>query len=587
MSKQREIYVSIIISVYNTEKFLRKCLNSLVTQTLKEIEIIAVNNGSTDNSGEILNEYEKNYPEIVKIITLKKNTGDPAEPWNTGISIARGKYISIVDSDDWCNTSMFELLYNSGEKYKSDMVLCDHFEVYGKNNSIRSKINQNAGEFSLKELMLYPHMAPWGKIVRRSVYTKNNLKYKSQIHCDTGLNLIMYGLLEKVSYVDEPLYYYNRINPNSETNTKKRMRQATIVDTLDHILDHYNTEWEDEVVFDIIRFLYWFCFTEYVFHQDIFIPFIKKHEKEIRRNKYLRANHEGLHIVLDYLDKEMVPKRFVYSSFGKETFSDLEKSCVESWEKYTNGYEFVLLNEKNCDIGRNSHIKKLYDSGQFELVGAYYVLKELYERGGIALSTCMYMNGPIGELRMHKITVGYRALDKIGDEVIAAMPRNPLIRHMCEHILALDEFEKNETISRNDAETDIWNFEDEKQKVSVISKYFQDYLVDLGYVLSNQNMILKNDIQLLACDRLYHEINHNNLFAKMYPQTYNLCEKPFIALHEDAIKSYTNYINTLEAERQMYSGELARIMNSRSWRYLEPVRKFMRMIRSIKSRFFS
>ena len=580
-NKINRVKVSIILSVYNTEKYLKKCLNSLVDQTLDSIEIIAVNNGSTDSSGSILNSYQEHHPEKFQVITIKENTGDPAEPWNIGINKAVGEYIGIVDSDDWCDISMFDVLYNAAKEYDADIALCDHYEVLGKNSMIRSKFNANSGPLAMEDFILNPHMAPWGKIVRRDVYVKNNLKYKSQIHCDTGLNLIMYSFVEKVTYIDEAFYYYNRLNPESETNTKKRMRQASIVDTLDHILVHYNKKWESEIVFDVVRFLYWFCFTEYFFHQDIFIPFILKYKEKILKNKYLRANRDGLRIVFDYLKKDMVPKQIVYSSFGKAELTEIEKECIKSWRKYTADYEIIELNEENCRLIENPCVLQIYNKGDIERVSRYYLFKYLYNNGGIALDTHMMMNGPIGELRMHNLTVGYDSVNTIGDKVIAAKPHNQIIKRICEDILCQDEFP---TRYVEDDNVDREVFDNEKVHQSIVEKTIQDCIEEQGGRLTNQNTILSGDFLILSSDRLYYNINHINLFYQVYPEIYQLCESPFVALHANAIKSYTNYINQLEAQCQVLGRELTKITNSRSWRYLEPVRTLIRFFRSVKGK---
>lgn len=577
-----KIAVSVIISVYNTEKYLKKCLDSLVGQTLTDLEIIAVNNGSTDGCAGILADYSKRYGDQLRVITIKKNTGDPAVPWNMGIEAAQGEYISIVDSDDWCDSAMFELLYNAAQKYKSEMVLCDHYEVYGKDQQYRGKISAAPGEFDLKQLMMYPHMAPWGKIIKRQIFLDRKLKYVSQIHCDTGLNLILYSYLHRVSYVDEPLYYYNRMNSNSETNTKKRMRQAEITGTLDHILENYNKEWEEEVVFSIIKFLYWFCFVEYVYHQDIFWPFIKKHEAEIRRNKYIRSNRDNLRLVLDFFDDELVPKRIVYSTFGKNELSELEQYCVNSWKKYTRGYEFVELNESSCDIEENEYVHSKYEAGEYELVSDYFIAKDLYKNGGIALSTTMVMNGPIGELRTHAVTVGYDALHTIGDGIIAAVPKAPIIRLLYEYIMG--QFEPLDRASDSDSDDRFWNVETDKTEMSLIQRFFKEYYTGHNLNLSNRNEILPGDISVLSSDRLYYEISDVNLFYRLYEETYNTYEDPFIMLHKNAIACFLDNIRYMESQYKVISQELLSIKNSRSWRYMEPARRFVRFLHGLRAK---
>ena len=120
------IKVSVIVPVYNTEEYLEKCLNSLINQTLKEIEIICVNDGSTDNSGKILKQYAKRYPQV-KVIEQQNLKQGAAR--NNGVKTATGEYIGYVDSDDWVDLDYFEKLYNTAKKYDSDIALATNIRT--------------------------------------------------------------------------------------------------------------------------------------------------------------------------------------------------------------------------------------------------------------------------------------------------------------------------------------------------------------------------------------------------------------------------------------------------------------------------
>ncbi|MCQ2958500.1 MAG: glycosyltransferase, partial [Candidatus Gastranaerophilales bacterium] len=113
--------VSVIMPVYNTEKYLRECLDSIINQTLKDIEIICVDDGSKDDSGKILDEYAQKDNRI-KVIHNKNQGAAPSR--NQGISIAQGKYLSILDSDDIFDTNMLELLFNKAEQNDADITIC-------------------------------------------------------------------------------------------------------------------------------------------------------------------------------------------------------------------------------------------------------------------------------------------------------------------------------------------------------------------------------------------------------------------------------------------------------------------------------
>lgn len=120
--------ISVIVPVWNVEKYLPKCLNSLVNQTLKEIEIIIVNDDSPDNSQVIIDSYVKKYPN--KITSIIKENGGQGSARNYGLKLAKGEYISFVDSDDWIDLKSLEEMYNIAKKEKSDIVICDMVDHY-------------------------------------------------------------------------------------------------------------------------------------------------------------------------------------------------------------------------------------------------------------------------------------------------------------------------------------------------------------------------------------------------------------------------------------------------------------------------
>ena len=120
--------ISVIIPVYNVEKYIVKCLDSLVNQTLENIEIIVVNDGSKDNSQTIIDKYVKKYPKKIK--SYIKENGGQGSARNLGLEYAKGEYISFVDSDDWLDLNALEEMYNLAKKDNSDIVICDMIDHF-------------------------------------------------------------------------------------------------------------------------------------------------------------------------------------------------------------------------------------------------------------------------------------------------------------------------------------------------------------------------------------------------------------------------------------------------------------------------
>ena len=133
------IKISIIVPVYNTEKYLGVCLDSLISQTYKDIEIICVDDGSTDNSLQILNDYAAKDSRI-KILT-QKNQG-PSVARNLGLEKAKGEYITFVDSDDWVSIDMCEKIYSKAIDTNADLVLFPHSRVTNTNISLDDRLQK-------------------------------------------------------------------------------------------------------------------------------------------------------------------------------------------------------------------------------------------------------------------------------------------------------------------------------------------------------------------------------------------------------------------------------------------------------------
>ena len=129
------IKISVIVPVYNVENYLRKCLYSLVNQTLQEIEILMVNDGSTDHSQEIIDEFQTDFP--LKIKAFKKENGGLSDARNFGIAQAKGEYFGFVDSDDEVSPGMFEEMYHLAKKHDAEMVICNLQKVNEKGKIIR------------------------------------------------------------------------------------------------------------------------------------------------------------------------------------------------------------------------------------------------------------------------------------------------------------------------------------------------------------------------------------------------------------------------------------------------------------------
>lgn len=205
--------ISIIVPVYNVEKYLENCIESILNQTFKDFELILVDDGSTDNSGKICDIYEK---KDSRIKVIHKNNGGLSSARNAGLDIACGKYVGFVDSDDSIHPKMYEVLYNLIEKYKSDISCCNYKYTYDISNQNHEELNLNEViEMSNIEAIKRLHdedigvklVVAWNKLYNR--YLFDNIRYEiGRIHEDEFIaHRILYEC-KKIIYIDNKLYYY-------------------------------------------------------------------------------------------------------------------------------------------------------------------------------------------------------------------------------------------------------------------------------------------------------------------------------------------------------------------------------------------
>ncbi len=227
--------VSIIVPVYGVEEWLARCLDALVNQTLKDIEIIVVNDGSPDNSQKIIDEYVKNYPDLV--YGYQKKNGGLSDARNYGMQYATGEFIAFVDSDDYVDVTMYEKLYDKAIEENADAVTCAYFKVNEKKKNRKSAQKGSMylfGKNIRENTEVLIKMAPyaWNKMIRRSVFEKSGITFpKGLIFEDLCTMYPLFLYCNKVSKVDEELYYYIEEREGSIINTYSE-KKMQVLDSL-------------------------------------------------------------------------------------------------------------------------------------------------------------------------------------------------------------------------------------------------------------------------------------------------------------------------------------------------------------------
>ena len=209
--------ISVIIPVYNGEKYIKKCLDSVVNQTKKEIEILVINDGSTDKTESIIKSFKDS-----RIKYFKNTNHGIGYTRNFGISKSSGKYIMFLDSDDYMSENECELLYNKCIKDDLDISICDFYRVY-KKDLVAVEL-PNFKNASLKENpdIITENLNPWGKLYNKKMLIDNNIKFVEDLkYEDAPFVIEAFCSAKKIGKVNEFLHYYV-IHNNSETTVRDR-----------------------------------------------------------------------------------------------------------------------------------------------------------------------------------------------------------------------------------------------------------------------------------------------------------------------------------------------------------------------------
>lgn len=297
--------ISIIVPIYNAEKYIDKCLTSLINQTKKELEIILINDGSTDKTEEIVKKYSDK-----RIKYFKNNNQGIGKTRNFGIEKATAKYIMFIDSDDYLEENACELLYEKAEKEKLEIVVCDFYQVYDHREKQVVKIPsfETTCLKNKPNLLLDINLSPWNKLYKRNLIINHNIRF-----------------VENLKYEDAPFVI-------------EALDKAKRIGKIDKCLNNYvvheysETTVRDERIFDII----------------IIVDKIRKYLKGKKIDSYV--DELTLQILMNYnIQQRMQKDKKIGMRFIDESF-DYIKTCIPNYRKnhyYKTRSPLKRLIEKN------------------------------------------------------------------------------------------------------------------------------------------------------------------------------------------------------------------------------------------------
>ena len=288
--------ISVIVPIYKVEKYLKKCVESILEQTYSNLDIILVDDGSPDNCGDIIEEFRKKNE---RIRTIHQKNGGLSDARNSGIKIAKGKYIVCIDSDDWIEKNMIEVLYKDIINTNSDISVCEFVEEDDLQNILSTKkYNNEIIEFSSKEALkslikkdiLTNHA--WNKLYKASLF--EGIEYpKGQLMEDVSTTYKLFEKANKIVYQNTSLYHYIQRGTSILGNiTEKRIndQEFAFFDRNKYLMEKYS-EFKEIIELDNmynVKTLYFLAILggyKNLYNSKKYAEYYAKYKKVYKENK--------------------------------------------------------------------------------------------------------------------------------------------------------------------------------------------------------------------------------------------------------------------------------------------------------------
>lgn len=292
--------VSVIVPVYNVEQYLEKCLNSLIHQTLEEIEIVVVNDGSTDHSQQIIDKFSAQFPDKIKAYT--KENGGLSDARNFGIDRANGEFLGFVDSDDYVTPTMFEQMYFLAQKHDAEMVICNLQKVdeHGKITQKLTQIPHLEEKIDLKNhFSVFSDLSYFAcnKLFKKELFATK--RFKKGVHFE-DIQLIPQLLLNCQTIAQTQEYHYQYLERSDSITKTHTEKGLDILKAVNEVSDFFEKSMYSEQKtalknFKILEGVYTFlAYLAFVKEDDVF----RKMSSELR--DFMRLNDLSLRDILKY-----------------------------------------------------------------------------------------------------------------------------------------------------------------------------------------------------------------------------------------------------------------------------------------------
>lgn len=408
--------VSVLVPVYNSEKHLRTCMDSLVNQSLDNYEIIVINNGSEDSSLEILEEYQKENPGKVHVYTIEHSkfvgTGR-----NYAISKAKGKYLYMCDSDDIVEKHALTWLYSRAEHYNADVVYGYFNFVNLQNNKVYVMGRDGEKQVTTGELIL-TGADYWRRLYKRElideVIDKVGWIPENTNFDDVAWLPVVHSYAKIIRSADRLIYNYFRRTDSTVGGYSPKVTEYSILSET-YALRNCNPNYKNYMELYVARRICNNLENRWIY-SDKLIEQIKENWDSFKKNEFILSDTNLYSTLKKYNNLSSTPfDKIVYLNGFEREYSQKEIDRIkhQAFDKC----DCVVLSPSNCNINELEIVKKAYMENRLDFVAGYFALKNIYETGGIYISPQIKIDKPFNSLRYFESFFCFLDRNSISDEV--------------------------------------------------------------------------------------------------------------------------------------------------------------------------
>lgn len=420
-------FASIVISVYNSGKTLERCMESLICQTLPDIEIIVVDKDSTDNSPEIERFYSEQYPDRVKVYA-RPYSDNAAAGRTYGIQMATADYVAFCDADDYLDVTAFEKLHDYIEQSRKEYDLICYGTYLLRDGVITSR---DLYKLPLKkdDLLMGDHcMGFWNKLVKRELLLKCGEIFDSMLD-DLGYIPIVISAAKNIGCLNQPLYFFEQEGGASHREYDRRCLQllGSLSNSFERIdaadLGSFAVCAASRVIASI---------DQHPVFKNEFIGWLRTNRAYFASNSVLKTRRTLYQRTMDYIgvsedDPELLPLTLYVNGFGggEESAAHLGELFLES-----DGAVIIVLDENSCDVHESPLTEAAFRQGRFDFLGQYFALKAIYASGGFFIGREVNVLHSLVPLQKNTVVLSQLGLNRFSGNFFASLPGHIILREL-------------------------------------------------------------------------------------------------------------------------------------------------------------